>query len=560
MDQALSSKPLSSSVRDKVFSEQVKILHNHLATSIPGNFICALIIFISTYEFSKQIAIVWFSAVILTSIFRFVGLYLYHHYPDHDKFHLSVLVSTMILSAVLWGLMDSVLMPTDPLAQTLVMVIAAGVTAGGIQTLNANLVASMVYLNVIILPLCAFLLLQHSFAYNLLNAAVMTYYLFMLVTSIRNNKLLTQSLYLKYENLALIDKLSVSNNKLLNAYQLLEKHDQKIVLMNKMNDQLQVCNDMIAAYHIIQSSGKQLFEDLNGSLFMRDILNHHLEMVATWGDSKMLESSFTTEDCLALRKGHAYAIAYPERNVACQHFTTPPNTSICLPLGNQLQNMGLLILHTPAKEAMTHEQIQFAHTFAEVIQLSLSNIKLRENLYDQSIHDPLTGLFNRRFLDETLPRELQRIIRDKQTLCVAMLDIDHFKSFNDNNGHEAGDEILKYVAMLLRGNFRGHDISCRFGGEEFTIVMTSTDIESAKLRLENFRRMVKAGKVYFNEILLPTITVSIGLAEAPLHGATSNTVIHAADIALYTAKQGGRDRIEQAKTHHVDSVDMTEKA
>ena len=152
----------------------------------------------------------------------------------------------------------------------------------------------------------------------------------------------------------------------------------------------------------------------------------------------------------------------------------------------------------------------------------------------------------------------QRIIRDKKHLCVAMLDLDHFKSFNDKHGHEAGDEILKYIATLLQDNFRGSDICCRFGGEEFLIVMVDTDMTTAKNRLECFRETVKSKKIYFQDLVLPCMTVSIGLAEAPEQGITASIIIHAADIALYSAKQEGRDRLVCSQVKHVQPTETYE--
>lgn len=557
MDQILGNGETPSTIKKKVFSEQVKILHNNLTTSIPGNFTCAIIIFISMFQYHlNNTALIWFAAIIAISAFSIGGLIFYRHYPDHDKLHLNILICGMTLSGLLWGILEFFLMPESPLEQMLIMVIAAGVTAGGIQTLNANLTAALLYLNIIILPLCTWLFLQNSFSYQILNAAVITYYIFMLVTCIRGYKLLTGSLYLKYENLALIEKLSVSNNRLVNAYQLLEKHKHKLILINKMNDTLQACQSAKEAYDTINMVGKELFTDFSGSLFIRTHPHSsHFELATAWGKEKPTTITFSIDDCWALRKGHAYAINHPEKSMICPHFDSEPNTSICLPLCILDKNMGLIVLHGFNKEPLTHEQTQFAHTFAEVIQLSLSNIKLRESLYQQTIHDPLTGLFNRRYMDETLTRELQHTKREKKSLCVAMLDLDHFKTFNDTYGHEAGDEILKYIGKLLHENFRGSDVSCRYGGEEFVIVMLDTDLSAASEKLTHFRQQVKNAKIYFQDQTLPSITVSIGVAEASKQGDTAITIIHSADIALYSAKRGGRDKIVCSEAKHVETAE-----
>lgn len=172
---------------------------------------------------------------------------------------------------------------------------------------------------------------------------------------------------------------------------------------------------------------------------------------------------------------------------------------------------------------------------------------MRETLYEQANHDPLTGLFNRRYMDETLTRELQCTFREHKSLSVAMLDLDFFKKFNDTNGHEAGDEILKFIGALLIKNFRESDVACRFGGEEFLVIMGNTNISDAYKRLEEIRNEVKSGEVFFNGRLLPSITISIGVAEAPADGDTAKDLISAADIALYSAKQAGRDRVERFK-------------
>ena len=312
--------------------------------------------------------------------------------------------------------------------QMIIMVIVAGVTAGGIQTLNANLTSCLIYLCSIVLPLCGWLILQNNFSYLLLDLAIMTYFAFMLVTCIRGNKLLTSALTLKYENLALIEKLSITNTKLLNAYKIQEKHEHKIILINKMNDMLQACQESHEAYAVIKLTGKELFPGFSGGLFILNPASNQQEMSVQWGDERNLNSSFTPSDCWALRKGYEYHINHPSRDLICQHYHSSPNSSICIPLNIQTHGKGLLVLYSSLKEMLNGEQLQLANTFSEVIQLSLTNIKLRETLYEQSIHDSLTGLFNRRYLDVTLSRELQRMIREKKTICIAMLDLDYFKS------------------------------------------------------------------------------------------------------------------------------------
>lgn len=446
------------------------------------------------------------------------------------------------MSAMLWGMAGSILMPQDKfLEQMIVIVIIAGVTAGGVQTLNANLPASLIYVTLIVLPLCIWLFLQTGKNYIVLGAAMATYFIFMLVTSVRGNKLLLSALTLRYKNLALIENLSVSNKKLFQSYKLLEKHEHEIAIINKMNSMLQTCNKLNEAYDTIRLAAEELFVEFNGGLAI-NTANDDLDVIMQWGDKHLLKSLFKVDECWGLRKGREYIVDHTEKNIRCYHFKLYPTSYICLPLNGKNKTLGLLVLHTSREDSFSSHQIQLAISFSEVIQLTLMNIKLRESLYDASIHDPLTTLFNRRYLDETLTRELHRVIREKKVLCVAMLDLDHFKIFNDENGHEAGDAVLQEIGTILKEHFREYDIACRFGGEEFLIVLVNSDISAAYLKLESIREIIKKKEVYYKGKLLPSITISIGVAEAPTQGTTIKDIISAADEALYYAKKSGRDR------------------
>jgi diguanylate cyclase (GGDEF)-like protein len=187
---------------------------------------------------------------------------------------------------------------------------------------------------------------------------------------------------------------------------------------------------------------------------------------------------------------------------------------------------------------------QLAITVSETIKLSLSNLKLRDELRQQAIHDPLTGLFNRRYLDETLPREMDRAQRLSAPLCVVMLDIDGFKQFNDSFGHGPGDSLLREFAKILRKHLRKSDISCRYGGDEFVLVMPDSSIADTQERVEQIRRLLdELQHTQYGEQSLDTITLSAGIASMPDHGKTESELLKAADEAMYTAKQGGRNRV-----------------
>lgn len=535
-----------ANIEEEVFAAEVKLLYKNLLVSVLANFICASLVVFGLFQAPGNTLIwSWYGCVSVVSLFRIILLYFYHHHEKNYFPYRTLFIFFVILSAALWGIIGSFLMPTDePLQQMIIIVIIAGVTAGGMQTLNVNLTASLLYISLIIIPVCAWLFLQNTLTYFILGIAMTMYLIFMLITSVRGHNLSKKEMKLYYENFLLIKKISSSHKKLMRSYETLEQHENEIMILGKMNVMLQNCQESNEAYEIIQFTAKELFSRFNGCLAILNSSTNTLEIVKQWGDSQNVKSIFKSSDCWAIREGHSYLVRDTSKDIICYHFDSSPGAYICLPLILQSGIMGLLVIHSPNKEIFENYNQQIASNFCGIIQPSLANIKLREELYEKAIRDPLTGLYNRRFMDETLSRELQRTFRDGKSLCVAMLDLDLFKRFNDANGHEAGDEILKFVGTVLRNNFRANDIACRFGGEEFIVILTDSDLSAAYPRLETIRKEIKNGKVFFNKKQLPTLTISIGIAEAPRHGTSAKDIIDAADKALYIAKQTGRDRVK----------------
>jgi diguanylate cyclase (GGDEF)-like protein len=173
----------------------------------------------------------------------------------------------------------------------------------------------------------------------------------------------------------------------------------------------------------------------------------------------------------------------------------------------------------------------------------VANLNMRDVLKMQSIRDPLTGLFNRRYMEESLDRELRRTVRKKSSLGVLMIDVDHFKRLNDTFGHDAGDAVLRSLGALLRTHFRGEDIVCRYGGEEFTVILPETSPDIVRQRSIELCEGVKQMRVEHHGQPLESITLSIGVAIYGEHGTTADALVRAADSALYVAKKDGRDRV-----------------
>jgi diguanylate cyclase (GGDEF)-like protein/PAS domain S-box-containing protein len=206
----------------------------------------------------------------------------------------------------------------------------------------------------------------------------------------------------------------------------------------------------------------------------------------------------------------------------------------------QRLNGRLMVFHDVTAHKSVEKELRYAN---ERLQSQLIEIgTLQSKLRSQAIHDPLTDLFNRRYLDETLDRELARASREKYPLCVVMMDIDHFKLMNDTHGHEAGDLVLKALAKTLTSRNRRGDFACRFGGEEFVVVMPNITIDTAFRRAEELRKALNSLSVPFENYRL-TITISMGIACYPANGEDRDSLLRAADRAMYAAKKAGRDHI-----------------
>ena len=342
------------------------------------------------------------------------------------------------------------------------------------------------------------------------------------------------------------ESLRKANDDLLALVTELQRHANEMKLFNHMNDLLQTCATQEETYQVIALMAGELFAGQSGCLAILDACDQYLETVARWGDAAPMGSLFALEDCWAMRRGQPHEVVDPQAGLRCHHFIHQPETGyFCVPLTVQGETLGLLCLigATTRKGEHLVSQQQLAVTVGEAVKLSLSNLRLREKLREQATRDPLTGLFNRRYLDESLSRELHHARRRNSPLCVTMLDLDHFKRFNDTFGHDAGDSLLRELGQVLREKLRKSDILCRYGGEEFVLVLPDSSLANAWERVEQIRLLVREMQIRHGEQLLGMMTVSAGIAGALEHGSTAGELLRAADNALYVAKQAGRDRV-----------------
>jgi diguanylate cyclase (GGDEF)-like protein/PAS domain S-box-containing protein len=336
----------------------------------------------------------------------------------------------------------------------------------------------------------------------------------------------------------------------------LERRNREISLINEMGDMLQGCPTADEAYAVIAHWNEQLFAGSAGAVCVINSSRNSVERVAVWGNPAMGEPMFAPDECWALRSGRVHVVVDPRSRLVCRHLTDPlAGGSLCVPMMAQGEALGILHLQTglgglslvAASEAAPADSLrQLAVTVAEHLALALANLRLRETLRTQSIRDPLTGLFNRRYMEESLERELRRADRRGHPVSVIMLDLDHFNRFNNTFGHQSGDALLQAFGEMVRAQVRSEDIACRYGGEEFTLIMPEASMEVALRRAERLRQEVKELRIQQRGQSLGVVTVSLGVAVYPEFGATAEALIRAADLALYRAKAGGRDRVEVA--------------
>jgi diguanylate cyclase (GGDEF)-like protein/PAS domain S-box-containing protein len=337
----------------------------------------------------------------------------------------------------------------------------------------------------------------------------------------------------------------------------LQLRTTQMALLNEMGDLLQCCAGAEEAYVVVAQYLRKLLPAATaGTLYVFKSSRNAVEASAIWGNSRVSEPIFAPEMCWALRRGRPHWSEYSTTEITCQHLKNPNgSTYLCVPMVGQGETLGVvhlefagdaIALANMGPESIRESRQRLASTVAGQVALALASLRLRETLRDQSIRDSLTGLFNRRFMQESLDRELQRARRKKRPLSVVFLDLDHFKRFNDTFGHDAGDTVLRRMAEVFRQHFRGDDVVCRYGGEEFAIILPESAFKDAAKRANLLRAQIKKLKVRHQDQILDPVTLSIGVAAFPEHGSTPEEILQAADQSLYRSKTEGRDRVTVA--------------
>lgn len=334
----------------------------------------------------------------------------------------------------------------------------------------------------------------------------------------------------------------------------LELHNRRNKLLAEMGDLLQSCRTADEAYPIVARYAQILMPDSVGALYILRTLQDVAEKVAQWGNEPSGENELILNECWGIRRGKVHLVRDSE-GPFCDHLGTPlPDRYICVPLIAQGETIGLLHIRNSQMNEMgvdhMEELARIGVSIAEHVAPALSNLNLREKLRSQAIRDPLTGLFNRRYMEETLDREIRRAARHKYSVGLIMCDIDHMKPINDRYGHDAGDLVLRQIGSLMKKIFRGEDVACRHGGDEFMVILPEASLSDVWQRAESLREAVKKTSYEYEGKSIGPVTVSIGVAAYPDLGSTVERLIQVSDAAAYLAKHEGGDRVMIA--HHTD--------
>lgn len=339
-------------------------------------------------------------------------------------------------------------------------------------------------------------------------------------------------------------QLKEANERLLVWGKELEQRNYEISLLGQMGDLLQSCNTSEEAYIAIRQSIKQLFPHDSGAVYIFNSSHSMVEAATVWGDAPPAETVVAPDECWALRRGRPHGVAEIRAGFKCRHVEPEKQAYICVPLMAHGEAIGVFHVLLESPDPVQSETKQnLAVRVSEYLGLALAKLKLQETLQRLSVRDPLTGLFNRRYMEESMEREMRRAERQGKQVGVIMVDIDHFKRFNDTYGHDAGDSLLREMGLFLQRHIRGSDIACRYGGEEFTLILQDVSLELTRQRAEQLREAARHLRVQHGQQTLDSITLSLGVAVYPVHGITSMAVLQAADVALYRAKQTGRNRV-----------------
>ncbi len=324
----------------------------------------------------------------------------------------------------------------------------------------------------------------------------------------------------------------------------------------ELGDWLQCCKSIEELYEVVRQAMAGNFPQSRGQLFIYSNSRDVLDGAVTWG-GEALTRNIQPHDCWGLRRGRTFRFGEGVVNFPCAHITgspqcteehVTPDSYLCLPIIAQGDTVGMLNIAMPGNHQITDAQVTFAQKCAEQISVAIANVKLRDELHEQSTKDPLTGLYNRRYFIDRCRSAMSLVQREEGSLSLISFDADNFKSYNDQYGHDTGDYLLCTIGSLIGRFFDNEEICCRIGGEEFSILLPNDSTEIALKKAEDLIKLIADHEFTYREARLSQVTVSAGVATYPEHTDSLQGLCKAADMAMYSAKEKGKNRVCLADT------------
>lgn len=317
-----------------------------------------------------------------------------------------------------------------------------------------------------------------------------------------------------------------------------------------MTDMLQAAETHVDAGAVLMATSQRLLPEMAGALYVFNNSRDRLDLAKAWNTSEAFEpgESLLPINCWALKRGKPHINDVSTHTLCCMHHIGRAAT-LEVPMMARGQVYGLLMLacEGPGAFARLREISRVSRALADSMSLTLSNIALRETLRTQSLRDPLTGLYNRRYMEDALERYISLSERTGSATSVVMIDLDNFKRVNDEHGHAKGDAVLRDVAGQLVGALRPSDIVARYGGEELVVILPDCGLEDAAAKAEMLRLRIES----LSELHAVPVTASLGVAAVPETATGAADIVPIADAALYAAKAAGKNRVSIAEKRSV---------
>ena len=316
-------------------------------------------------------------------------------------------------------------------------------------------------------------------------------------------------------------------------------------LLDDLSRLLQSSIDYADAYQVVERCAAGIFAPCGGALFLSLQAGGEFALKAAWGASTHSRERFASADCWAVRRGDAY-LAAASLDPVCAHMQPPHVPSLCVPVMGQGAVLGVLVLEDASQPGVLESLRPAAKSFANQIGLAFANMNLQRTLRDLSVRDPLTGLFNRRYMEESLNREIASARRKGRTLGVAICALNQLKRFNETFGPAAGDFALREIAQLVLKQIRSSDIACRYGDAEFVLILPEAPLEAALMRANQLRNAVYALNLEHFGRRLEKLSASFGVALFPQHADDAAKLLRQAQLALAKAGEFGNGRVQSA--------------